>query len=109
MKLSRIIEWVRRQIERYRPGGRRIGSEPESWKAKQLEQIEEKVKSDCQDGAASVDTMETAISQLREAGRAMDEKKELPKEQPMSNNRRRMKGIPMIRRQQLKKVQRRIR
>lgn len=72
------------------------------------EAAEKKIKIDCTVSSynASIDEIAKALEKLGKAGHTIGEKQGSQKEQPMSNNRRKMKGIPMIRRQQLRRAQR---
>ena len=72
------------------------------------EEAKKKIKIDCTVSSynASIDEIAKALEKLRKAGYTIDEKQGSQKVQPMSNNRRKMKGIPMIRRQQLKRAKR---
>lgn len=102
MKLNKITEWIKKQITRHKNNSGQIDWDPE-----QQEEVKKKIKIDCTVSSynASIDEIAKALEKLGEAGYTIGEKKEPPK-QPMSNNRRKMKGIPMIRRQQLRRVQR---
>lgn len=72
------------------------------------EATEKKIKIDCTVSSynASIDEIAKALEKLGKAGYTIGEKQGAQKKQPMSNNRRKMKGIPMIRRQQLKRAKR---
>ena len=72
------------------------------------EAAEKKIKIDCTVSSynASIDEIAKALEKLGKAGYTIGEKQGAQKKQPMSNNRRKMKGIPMIRRQQLKRAKR---
>lgn len=94
MKLSKITEWIKKQITRHKKTEKQISQDSE-----QQEEIKERIVVDC---TVNVD----ALAKLGQAGYTIGEKKEKQKELPMSNNRRKMKGIPMIRRQQLRRAQR---
>lgn len=98
MKLSKITEWIKKQITRHKKTEEQISQDPE-----QQEEIKERIVVDC---TVNVDALAEALAKLGQAGYTIGEKKEKQKELPMSNNRRKMKGIPMIRRQQLRRVQR---
>lgn len=98
MKLSKITEWIKKQITRHKKAKEPISQDPE-----QQEEIKERIVVDC---TVNVDALAEARDKLGQAGYTIGEKKGSQKEQPMSNNRRKMKGIPMIRRQQLRRVQR---
>lgn len=98
MKLNKITEWIKKQITRHKKDKGQVSQEPE-----QQEEIKERIVTDC---TVNVDALAEARAKLGQAGYTIGEKKGSQKEQPMSNNRRKMKGIPMIRRQQLKRVQR---
>lgn len=103
MKLNKITEWIKKQITRRKNNSGQIDRDPE-----RQEEAKVKIKIDCTVSSynASIDKIAEALEKLRKAGYTIGEKKEPPKEQPMSNNRRKMKGIPMIRRQQLRRAQR---
>lgn len=105
MKLNKITEWIKKQITRHKKGKGQVNQEPE-----QQEEIKEriKIKIDCTVSSynASIDEIAKALEKLGKAGYTIGEKQGSQKEQPMSNNRRKMKGIPMIRRQQLRRAQR---
>lgn len=98
MKLNKITEWIKKQITRHKKDKGQISQEPE-----QQEEIKERIMADC---TVNVDVLAKALANLGQAGYTIGEKKGTQKEQPMSNNRRKMKGIPMIRRQQLRRAQR---
>ena len=98
MKLSKITEWIKKQITRHKKT-----EEPISQDSEQQEEIKERIVVDC---TVNVDALAEARAKLGQAGYTIGEKKGSQKEQPMSNNRRKMKGIPMIRRQQLRRAQR---
>lgn len=102
MKLNKIVEWIKKQITRRKNNSGQIDRDPE-----QQEEVKEKIKIDCTVSSynASIDKIAEALEKLGKAGYMIGEKKEPPK-QHMSNNRRKMKGIPMIRRQQLKRAKR---
>lgn len=97
MKLNKITEWIKKQITRHKKDKGQVSQEPE-----QQEEIKERIVTDC---TVNVDALAEARAKLGQAGYTIGEKKGSQKEQPMSNNRRKMKGIPMIRRQQLKRAQ----
>lgn len=105
MKLNKITEWIKKQITRHKKDKGQVSQEPE-----QQEEIKEriKIKIDCTVSSynASIDEIAKALEKLGKAGYTIGEKQGSQKEQPMSNNRRKMKGIPMIRRQQLRRAQR---
>ena len=105
MKLNKITEWIKKQITRHKKDKGKVRQEPE-----QQEEIKEriKIKIDCTVSSynASIDEIAKALEKLGKAGYTIGEKQGSQKEQPMSNNRRKMKGIPMIRRQQLRRAQR---
>lgn len=105
MKLNKITEWIKKQITRHKKDKGQVSQEPE-----QQEEIKEriKIKIDCTVSSynASIDEIAKALEKLGKAGYTISEKQGSQKEQPMSNNRRKMKGIPMIRRQQLRRAQR---
>lgn len=98
MKLSKITEWIKKQITRHKKAKEPISQDPE-----QQEEIKERIVVDC---TVNVDALAEALAKLGQAGYTIGEKKGSQKEQPMSNNRRKMKGIPMIRRKQLRRAQR---
>lgn len=98
MKLNKIAEWIKKQITRHKKDKGQVSQEPE-----QQEEIKERIMADC---TVNVDVLAKALANLGQAGYTIGEKKRTQKEQPMSNNRRKMKGIPMIRRQQLRRAQR---
>lgn len=98
MKLNKITEWIKKQITRHKKTEKQISQDPE-----QQEEIKERIVVDC---TVNVDALAEALAKLGQAGYTIGEKKEKQKELPMSNNRRKMKGIPMIRRQQLRRAQR---
>ena len=118
MKLNEITEWIKKQITRHKNNSGQIDRDPErlpAFMSKRMnlpvgakEAAEKKIKIDCTVSSynASVDKIAEALEKLRKAGYTIDEKQGSQKEQPMSNNRRKMKGIPMIRRQQLKRAKR---
>lgn len=105
MKLNKITEWIKKQITRHKKDKGQVSQEPE-----QQEEIKEriKIKIDCTVSSynASIDEKAKALEKLGKVGYTIGEKEGTQKEQPMSNNRRKMKGIPMIRRQQLRRAQR---
>ncbi len=103
MKLNKIVEWIKKQITRRKNNSGQIDRDSE-----QQEEVKVKIKIGCTVSSynASIDKIAEALEKLGKAGYTIGEKKEPPKEQHMSNNRRKMKGIPMIRRQQLKRVKR---
>lgn len=94
MKLNKITEWIKKQITRHKNNSGQIDRDPErlpAFMSKRMnlpvgvkEAAEKKIKIDCTVSSYNAST----------------------DEQPMSNNRRKMKGIPMIRRQQLRRAQR---
>lgn len=98
MKLNKIAEWIKKQITRHKKDKGQASQEPE-----QQEEIKERIMADC---TVNVDVLAKALANLGQAGYTIGEKKRTQKGQPMSNNRRKMKGIPMIRRQQLRRAQR---
>lgn len=98
MKLNKITEWIKKQITRHKKDKGQVSQEPE-----QQEEIKERIVADC---TVNVDALAEARAKLGQAGYTIGEKKGSQKEQSMSNNRRKMKGIPMIRRQQLRRAQR---
>lgn len=98
MKLNKITEWIKKQITRHKKDKGQVSQEPE-----RQEEIKERIVADC---TVNVDALAEARAKLGQAGYTIGEKKGSQKEQPMSNNRRKMKGIPMIRRQQLRRAQR---
>lgn len=103
MKLNKITEWIKKQITRHKKDKGQISQEPE-----QQEEAKTKIKIDCtvRSYNASIDEIAKTLEKLGKAGYTIGEKQGSQKEQPMSNNRRKMKGIPMIRRQQLRRAQR---
>lgn len=103
MKLNKIVEWIKKQITRRKNNSGQIDRDPE-----QQEEAKKKIKIDCTVSSynASIDEKAKALEKLGKAGYTIGEKQGSQKEQPMSNNRRKMKGIPMIRRQQLKRAKR---
>ena len=105
MKLNKITEWIKKQITRYKKDKGQISQEPER---QEEAKTKIKIKIDCTVSScnASIDEIAKALEKLGKAGYTIGEKKGTQKEQPMSNNRRKMKGIPMIRRQQLRRAQR---
>ena len=118
MKLNKITEWIKKQITRHKNNSGQIDRDPErlpAFMSKRMnlpvgaeEAAEKKIKIDCTVSSynASTDEIAKALEKLGKAGYTIGEKQGSQKEQPMSNNRRRMKGIPMIRRQQLRRAQR---
>ena len=98
MKLNKITEWIKKQITRHKKDKGQVSQEPE-----QQEENKERI---VDVRTVNVDALAEALAKLRQAGYTIGEKKGSQKEQPMSNNRRKMKGIPMIRRQQLRRAQR---
>ncbi|RGR45795.1 hypothetical protein DWY46_16550 [Blautia obeum] len=98
MKLNKITEWIKKQITRHKKDKGQVSQEPE-----QQEEIKERIVADC---TVNVDALAEARAKLGQAGYTIGEKKEKQKELSMSNNRRKMKGIPMIRQQQLRRAQR---
>ena len=98
MKLNKITEWIKKQITRHKKDKGQVSQEPE-----RQEEIKERIVADC---TVNVDALAEARAKLGQAGYTIGEKKGSQKEQPMCNNRRKMKGIPMIRRQQLRRAQR---
>ena len=98
MKLNKITEWIKKQITRPKKDKGQVSQEPE-----QQEEIKERIVADC---TVNVDALAEARAKLGQAGYTIGEKKEKQKELSMSNNRRKMKGIPMIRQQQLRRAQR---
>lgn len=118
MKLNKITEWIKKQITRHKNNSGQIDRDPERLPAlmsKRMnlpvgakEAAEKKIKIDCTVSSynASTDEIAKALEKLGKAGYTIGEKQGSQKEQPMSNNRRKMKGIPMIRRQQLRRAQR---
>ena len=118
MKLNKITEWIKKQITRHKNNSGQIDRDPEqlpAFMSKRMnltagakEAAEKKIKIDCTVSSynASIDEIAKALEKLGKAGYTIGEKQVSQKEQPMSNNRRKMKGIPMIRRQQLRRVQR---
>lgn len=103
MKLNKITEWIKKQITRHKKDKGQISQELE-----QQEEAKTKIKIDCTVSSynASIDEIAKALKKLGKVGYTIGEKQGSQKEQPMSNNRRKMKGIPMIRRQQLRRAQR---
>lgn len=99
MKLNKITEWIKKQITRHKKdkGIRSVRNQSSR------KMIKERIVADC---TVNVDALAEARAKLGQAGYTIGEKKGSQKEQPMSNNRRKMKGIPMIRRQQLRRAQR---
>lgn len=93
MKLKRLAEWIKGKITKYKPGGMQIKPEKET--------VTEYV--------IPVDDAVKALTKLGQTGYTMGE---YPKEQrekkeiQLTNNRRKMKGMPLIRRQQLRRAQR---
>lgn len=118
MKLSKITEWIKKQITRHKNNSGQIDRDPErlpAFMSKRMnlpvgakEAAEKKIKIDCTVSSynASTDEIAKALEKLGKVGYTIGEKEGTQKEQPMSNNRRKMKGIPMIRRQQLRRAQR---
>ena len=118
MKLNKITEWIKKQITRHKNNSGQIDRDPErlpAFMSKRInlpvgakEAAEKKIKIDCTVSSynASTDEIAKALEKLGKAGYTIGEKQGSQKEQPMSNNRRKMKGIPMIRRQQLRRAQR---
>lgn len=118
MKLNEITEWIKKQITRHKNNSGQIDRDPErlpAFMSKRMnlpvgakEADEKKIKIDCTVSSynASIDEIAEALEKLGKAGYTIDEKQGSQKGQPMSNNRRKMKGIPMIRRQQLKRAKR---
>jgi hypothetical protein len=118
MKLNKITEWIKKQITRHKNNSGQIDRDPErlpAFMSKRMnlpvgakEAAEKKIKIDCTVSSynASTDEIAKALEKLGKAGYTIGEKQGSQKEQPMSNNRRKMKGIPMIRRQQLRRAQR---
>ena len=118
MKLNKITEWIKKQITRHKNNSGQIDRDPEqlpAFMSKRMnlpagakEAAEKKIKIDCTVSSynASIDEIAKALEKLGKAGYTIGEKQGSQKEQPMSNNRRKMKGIPMIRRQQLRRAQR---
>lgn len=102
MKLNKITEWIKKQITRHKNNSGQIDRDPE-----QQEEAKKKIKIDYTVSSynASIDEIAKALEKLRKAGYTIGEKTEPPK-QHMSNNRRKMKGIPIIRWQQLRRAQR---
>ena len=86
------------KITRHKKDKGQVSQEPE-----QQEEIKERIVADC---TVNVDALAEARAKLGQAGYTIGEKKEKQKELSMSNNRRKMKGIPMIRQQQLRRAQR---
>ena len=118
MKLSKITEWIKKQITRHKNNSGQIDRDPErlpAFMSKRMnlpvgakEAAEKKIKIDCTVSSynASTDEIAKALEKLGKVGYTIGEKEGTQKEQPMSNNHRKMKGIPMIRRQQLRRAQR---
>lgn len=118
MKLNKITEWIKKQITRHKNNSGQIDRDPErlpAFVSKRMnlpvgakEAAEKKIKIDCTVSSynASTDEIAKALEKLGKVGYTIGEKEGTQKEQPMSNNRRKMKGIPMIRRQQLRRAQR---
>lgn len=118
MKLNKITEWIKKQITRHKNNSGQIDRDPErlpAFMSKRMnlpvgakEAAEKKIKIDCTVSLynASTDEIAKALEKLGKVGYTIGEKEGTQKEQPMSNNRRKMKGIPMIRRQQLRRAQR---
>lgn len=118
MKLNKITEWIKKQITRHKNNSGQIDRDPErlpAFMSKRMNQpagakeaAEKKIKIDCTVSSynASIDEIAKALEKLGKVGYTIGEKEGTQKEQPMSNNRRKMKGIPMIRRQQLRRAQR---
>lgn len=118
MKLNKITEWIKKQITRHKNNSGQIDRDPErlpAFMSKRMnlsvgakEAAEKKIKIDCTVSSynASIDEIAKALEKLGKAGYTIGEKQGAQKKQPMSNNRRKMKGIPMIRRQQLKRAKR---
>jgi hypothetical protein len=118
MKLNKITEWIKKQITRHKNNSGQIDRDSErlpAFMSKRMnlpvgakEAAEKKIKIDCTVSSynASTDEIAKALEKLGKVGYTIGEKEGTQKEQPMSNNRRKMKGIPMIRRQQLRRVQR---
>ena len=118
MKLSKITEWIKKQITRHKNNSGQIDRDSErlpAFMSKRMnlpvgakEAAEKKIKIDCTVSSynASTDEIAKALEKLGKVGYTIGEKEGTQKEQPMSNNRRKMKGIPMIRRQQLRRAQR---
>lgn len=118
MKPNKITEWIKKQITRHKNNSGQIDRDPErlpAFMSKRMnlpvgakEAAEKKIKIDCTVSSynASTDEIAKALEKLGKVGYTIGEKEGTQKEQPMSNNRRKMKGIPMIRRQQLRRAQR---
>ena len=118
MKLNKITEWIKKQITRHKNNSGQIDRDSErlpAFMSKRMnlpvgvkEAAEKKIKTDCTVSSynASTDEIAKALEKLGKVGYTIGEKEGTQKEQPMSNNRRKMKGIPMIRRQQLRRAQR---
>ena len=118
MKLNEITEWIKKKITRHKNNSGQIDRDPErlpAFMSKRMnlpvgakEAAEKKIKIDCTVSSynASTDEIAKALEKLGKVGYTIGEKEGTQKEQPMSNNRRKMKGIPMIRRQQLRRTQR---
>ena len=118
MKLNKITEWIKKQITRHKNNSGQIDRDPErlpAFVSKRMnlpvgakDAAEKKIKIDCTVSSynASTDEIAKALEKLGKVGYTIGEKEGTQKEQPMSNNRRKMKGIPMIRRQQLRRAQR---
>ena len=118
MKLNKITEWIKKQITRHKNNSGQIDRDSErlpAFMSKRMnlpvgakEAAEKKIKIDCTVSSynASTDEIAKALEKLGKVGYTIGEKEGAQKEQPMSNNRRKMKGIPMIRRQQLRRAQR---
>ena len=118
MKLNKITEWIKKQITRHKNNSGQIDRDSErlpAFMSKRMnlpvgakETAEKKIKIDCTVSSynASTDEIAKALEKLGKVGYTIGEKEGTQKEQPMSNNRRKMKGIPMIRRQQLRRAQR---
>ena len=95
MKLKRLAEWIKGKITKYKPGGL---------------QIEQKEETETEaEWAIPIDTVAAALAKLGQAGYTIGEypeEKQEKKEIQLTNNRRKMKGMPMVRRQQLRRAQR---
>lgn len=121
MKLRKLTEWIKGKFEKYKPGGMQVQIEEEE--EQEPEQIQEERKRRREDmerlrkenegveveHIVSIDAVAAALAKLGQAGYTMGEypeEKQEKKEIQLTNNRRKMKGMPMVRRQQLRRAQR---
>ena len=91
MKLNEITEWIKKQITRHKNNSGQIDRDPERLPAFMSKRMNLPVGA--KEAAEKIDCTVSSYNASTD-------------EQPMSNNRRKMKGIPMIRRQQLRRAQR---